>query len=63
MEENYAISEFEEDNWVVRFLTNKMTQMLTRDDLDVAKEMLMRNSNHKGRFDSADIFKCHENVL
>lgn len=40
--EDYAISEFAEDNWMVRFLTNKMTQMLTQDDLNVAKEILRR---------------------
>mmetsp|Transcript_15627 Transcript_15627/g.18160 ORF Transcript_15627/g.18160 Transcript_15627/m.18160 type:complete len:480 (+) Transcript_15627:60-1499(+) len=40
--EDYAISEFAEDNWMVRFLTNKMTEMVTRDDLAVAKEILRR---------------------
>jgi hypothetical protein len=40
--EDYAISEFAEDNWMVRFLTNKMTTMVTRDDLEVAKEILRR---------------------
>lgn len=40
--EDYAISEFAEDNWMVRFLTNKMTGMVTRDDLEVAKEILRR---------------------
>ncbi len=40
--EDYAISEFAEDNWMVRFLTNKMTEMVTRDDLEVAKEILRR---------------------
>lgn len=40
--EDYAISEFAEDNWMTRYLTNKMTEMLTQDDLDVAKEILRR---------------------
>ena len=40
--EDYAISEFAEDNWLVRFLTNKLTEHLSRDDLDVAKEILRR---------------------
>lgn len=40
--EDYAISEFAEDNWMVRFLTNKMTTMVTRDDLEIAKEILRR---------------------
>ena len=40
--EDYAISVFAEDNWMVRFLTNKMTDMVTRKDLEVAKEILRR---------------------
>lgn len=40
--EDYAISIFAEDNWMVRFLTNKMTEMVTQKDLLVAKEILRR---------------------
>jgi hypothetical protein len=40
--EDYAISEFAEDNWLVRFLTNKMTEHLSRSDLEIAKEILRR---------------------
>jgi len=40
--EDYAISIFAEDNWMVRFLTNKMTEMVTRKDLEIAKEILRR---------------------
>ena len=40
--EDYAISEFAEDNWMTRFLTGKMTGLLIRDDLEVAREILRR---------------------
>ena len=40
--EDYAISEFAENNWMVRFLTNKMGGMITKGDLAVAKEVLRR---------------------
>jgi len=40
--EDYAISEFAENNWMTRFLTNEMTGILTRKHLEVAKEILRR---------------------
>lgn len=40
--QDYAVSEFAENNWMVRFLTNEMKGILTRDHLDVAKEILKR---------------------
>lgn len=38
--EDYAVSEFAEDNWMVRFLTNKMTEKVTHKELAIAKEII-----------------------
>jgi len=40
--EDYAISEFAENNWMTRFLTNEMTGAVTRQHLEVGKEILRR---------------------
>jgi len=40
--EDYAISEFAENNWMTRFLVGKMIGMLERIDVDIAKEILRR---------------------
>lgn len=40
--EDYAISEFAENNWMVRFLTNEMSGIVTRKHLALAKEILRR---------------------
>jgi hypothetical protein len=39
--EEYALS-YAEDNWMVRMLINNMNQILTRDDLELAKNILGR---------------------
>lgn len=38
--EDYAVSEFAENNWMTRFSTNTMTGALTREHLETAKEIL-----------------------
>jgi len=40
--EDYAISEFAENNWMTRFLSNKMSGVLSRNDVEIAKEILRR---------------------
>ncbi len=40
--EEYAVSEFAENNWMTRFLTNEMSGQLTRAHLEIAKEILRR---------------------
>jgi hypothetical protein len=40
--EDYAMSEFAENNWMTRFLTNEMYGAVTRDHLDIAKEIVRR---------------------
>ena len=40
--EDYAISEFAENNWMVRFLTNEMFGVVTRKHLEISKEILRR---------------------
>lgn len=40
--EDYAISEFAENNWMTRFLANKMAGVVERTDVDIAKEILRR---------------------
>ncbi len=40
--EDYAISEFAENNWMTRFLTNEITGIVTRRHLSMAKEILRR---------------------
>ncbi|KAL3794740.1 hypothetical protein HJC23_012750 [Cyclotella cryptica] len=38
--EEYAVSQYAEDNWMVRFLTNEMTGTLDNRHLDLAKQIL-----------------------
>lgn len=40
--EDYAISEFAENNWMTRFLTNEMSGTVTRKHLEIAKEIIRR---------------------
>ena len=40
--EDYAISEFAENNWMIRHLIDKRTDMLSRRDLNTAKEIVRR---------------------
>jgi hypothetical protein len=38
--EEYAVSQYAEDNWMVRFLTNEMNGILNDGHLDLAKQIL-----------------------
>jgi hypothetical protein len=40
--EDYAVSEFAENNWMTRFLTNEMSGPLTKEHLKIAKEVVRR---------------------